>query len=95
MSRDLSRDLARAALRPATQVRLDETLRRYLVIVAARDGISMSQAIRDRLYAALEAEPRVKLQGARASLSFRAIVDSAEDDAIEDLAEQLREGATA
>lgn len=91
MARDLHRDLQRAALGPATQVRLDETLRRYVLIVAARDGIKISAAIRQLLYQALDGEPALRAgqESDAASVPFRVIVDNADDDAIEDLAEQL------
>ncbi len=91
MARDLHQDLKRSRLLPAMQARLDERLRRYVLITAARDGVSASAAIRTLLYQALDAEPRIELEhGDGAKLTMRAIVDATDDDAIEELAEQLR-----
>ena len=90
--RNLHRDFERAALHHVVQLRIDSTLRRYLLITAAREGMSISAAARGLLYEALDREPPVRLEEGEGALPFRAIVESTTEDAIDELAELLREG---
>ena len=87
-----------------TQVRLPRELRAYAAFVAARDGVTMADVIRDALNAQLDAEPPLENDLGEAApavvtgpqgkgLPLRSLMKLLSDDSIEELAARSREQA--